>query len=473
MAGFLRVLPKSSFKKLLLGTGLWQHAKISTSLKSPDGLKDTECKKGQLSHRLPIPYVPVADIVMPKEKSQHYKVKLPDASHLSMPIYSRGNNKEYLVHIVAVLCIIDQKGLTKKCGMLAKAVVRRSEALKNLQEAAGAQETVLTSVDVTARKVEIEQTQQMLQEAQMAHDKAITKIYKQLRNLLSGDAQSQWDHICHMMHEHDLWAVTKGRCPHMWTSFLDCLELHKLTVFSADAAKRQQFYIQQAVRKPQRATVQQHISRMGVLNDYVKHLPMLKDSSKAAPTMKKGNIPFGEADVAAIVLPSVPMSWQNQYNLNHSTVPESTCTLLPDLEAIERVMVEKKGANLKAKGKGGTAPSEAKGNPKHKAYVGLTGRVPKKGYCEKFCQRCKAHDSPFQTHNTLDCHCYDSNGKPLLAAAGKPSESKKPYKKSGGNKSMAFMHSMFEAYVKSQKKAGKAKKCKKRDYDSSDSSDRE
>jgi hypothetical protein len=52
-------------------------------------------------------------------------------------------------------------------------------------------------------------------------------------------------------------------------------------------------------------------------------------------------------------------------------------------------------------------------------------------------------------HNTLDCRCYDSNGKPLKAAAGKPSESKKPYKKSEGDKSMAFMQSMFEAYVKS------------------------
>ncbi len=37
--------------------------------------------------------------------------------------------------------------------------------------------------------------------------------------------------------------------------------------------------------------------------------------------------------------------------------------MLQDLEAIEQVMVEKKGANLKAKGKGSTAPSEAKGNP--------------------------------------------------------------------------------------------------------------
>ncbi len=59
----------------------------------------------------------------------------------------------------------------------------------------------------------------------------------------------------------------------------------------------------------------------------------------------------------------------------------------------------------------------------------------------------------------------------LEAAAGKPSESKKLYKKSGGNKGMAFMHSMFEAYLKSQKKASKSKKHKKRDYNSSDSSD--
>ena len=103
MDGFLRVPPKSSFKKLLLGTGLWHHTKMSTSLKFPDRLKDAECKKGQLSHRPPILYVLVVDIVMPNEEPQVFKIKLPDASHLSMPIYSRGNNEDYLAHIVAVL----------------------------------------------------------------------------------------------------------------------------------------------------------------------------------------------------------------------------------------------------------------------------------------------------------------------------------------------------------------------------------
>jgi hypothetical protein len=108
--------------------------------------------------------------------------------------------------------------------------------------------------------------------------------------------------------------------------------------------------------------------------------------------------------------------------------------LLLDLEAIERVVVEKHSKKLKVKEKGGTAPSEAKDDPKRKVSGGLTGQVPKKGYSEKFCQCCKAHGGPFQTHNTLDCRRYDINGKLLETAAGKPSESKKPYKKSGGNK---------------------------------------
>jgi hypothetical protein len=89
------------------------------------------------THWPPIPYVPVIDLVTPKEEPQIFKIKLPDASHLSMPIYSHMNNKKYLTHIVAILQIIEKKGLPKKCQVLAKAVVKRSEVLKNLQEAMG------------------------------------------------------------------------------------------------------------------------------------------------------------------------------------------------------------------------------------------------------------------------------------------------------------------------------------------------
>jgi hypothetical protein len=107
----------------------------------------------------------------------------------------------------------------------------------------------------------------MLQEAQKTHNKAIAKTYRLLRNLLSGDSQSQWDCVCRKMHESDSWAgvngkVTKGRHPLTWAAFQDCSELHELTVFTADAAERQRFYIQQAVRKPQREGVLHRICQI-------------------------------------------------------------------------------------------------------------------------------------------------------------------------------------------------------------------
>ncbi len=137
-------------------------------------------------------------------------------------------------------------------------------------------------------------------------------------------------------------------------------------------ANRQRFYIQQAVCKPQRATVCQHILQMGVLNDCVRYLLMLKDSPKAIPITKKGKIPFGKGILAAIMLVSVPMTWQNQYNLTHLMVPKLMCVLLPDLEAIKQVMFEKQNKKLKVKGKATAAHPEAKSNSKRKMSGGLS-----------------------------------------------------------------------------------------------------
>jgi hypothetical protein len=86
---------------------------------------------------------------------------------------------------------------------------------------------------------------------------------------------------------------------------------------------------------------------------------------------KKGNITFGEADLATIVLSSVPMTWQNQYNLTHLTVLKSTRALLLDLEDIKQVMVEKQNEKLKTNDKATSAHPEAKSNPERKASGGL------------------------------------------------------------------------------------------------------
>ncbi len=173
------------------------------------------------------------------------------------------------------------------------------------------------------------------------------------------------------MFDRDTWVGVNGKthdgpCMRTWKSLTDCIELHKLTVLPSDAAEKQCFYVQQVVRKPQRITIRQYMSHMGILNDYIAHLPSIHYSSKAVASTVKGNMIFGDDELASIILASTPQTWQNQYNLTHSTVPESPRVLLPDLENIERVMNERYAEKQKAKGKSKEAKPDGGGNPSPK-----------------------------------------------------------------------------------------------------------
>ncbi len=102
----LQVPPKSSFKRLILETALWQHA-MSSNLKSPpEGLKSSECKNGKSAAQPPIPYVPPLDLHKRQETKQ-IKVKMPDGTNFQMAAFVCGNNEEYLIHVIAVLHVIE------------------------------------------------------------------------------------------------------------------------------------------------------------------------------------------------------------------------------------------------------------------------------------------------------------------------------------------------------------------------------
>ncbi len=140
---------------------------------------------------------------------------------------------------------------------------------------------------------------------------------------------------------------------------MDCIELHKLTIFPADAAEKQRYYMQQRIKKPQRVMVRQFVSRMVVLNDYLAYLPTVFDLSMAVAGTKKMSVLFDEDDLAGTVLNLVPSSWVNQYNMTHSMLPKNLRALLNNLEAIEQVMDEKHSASLKAKAKEASSASAA------------------------------------------------------------------------------------------------------------------
>jgi hypothetical protein len=100
---FLRVPPKSPYKRLIVGTKLYLSSRMITSSKTPKGLKDSECKKGHVSNRPPIPYVPPTELLQTKDSTETLKIKLSEGAVFSMGIFARGSPEEYLQHIVAVL----------------------------------------------------------------------------------------------------------------------------------------------------------------------------------------------------------------------------------------------------------------------------------------------------------------------------------------------------------------------------------
>jgi hypothetical protein len=109
----------------------------------------------------PILYIPPTDLVTTKEAPESLKIKLPNGNIFNMSIFSQGNTKEYLLHAIAVLRLINQKGLNVQCRKLAKVVDKLVRTLENLQKNAGTKGKVPKD-EMESHKLETGQTQDML-----------------------------------------------------------------------------------------------------------------------------------------------------------------------------------------------------------------------------------------------------------------------------------------------------------------------
>ncbi len=144
--------------------------------------------------------------------------------------------------------------------------------------------------------------------------------------------------------------------------------------------------------------------------------------------------------------------------------------LLPDLETIKRVMVEKQNKNLKAKGKAATACLKPRVIQSARLLGAQLVESLRRVTVRSFASIVRPtvvptrHTTPW-TAITMTAVVSPSRQQQVSSLS--------PRRPTGGKLSMAFMQHMFEAYTKANKKAGKSKKCKKRDNDSSDSSNSE
>jgi hypothetical protein len=169
---------------------------MSASLKSPlEGLKNVECEKGTPPIRPPIPYVPPTDLHKKRETEQ-IKVELPDETKFQMPTYGSGNNGENLVHVIAILRLVEQKGTAAEVKEAFAALVKVRKEMSpffNFPEDE-------TPAKKEARKKKLANLNESLKaKKSFAVDQA-QKANKLFCCFVLGEARTQWDRIVNKMH---------------------------------------------------------------------------------------------------------------------------------------------------------------------------------------------------------------------------------------------------------------------------------
>ncbi len=120
-----------------MGTSLGRaQQKMSTSKAVPEGLKNQEYEKGNRKKRPPIPYVPTVDEVQEavnKGKEYSYKMKLPDKTEFSVPIWDTGTQEAFLIHVQQAKSACKRKGLFKDYDDALEAFDKFDEQVKSLR----------------------------------------------------------------------------------------------------------------------------------------------------------------------------------------------------------------------------------------------------------------------------------------------------------------------------------------------------
>jgi hypothetical protein len=155
--------------------------------------------------------------------------------------------------------------------------------------------------------------------SEVAEAAKVTSFYELFRKGLKEDPELQWDRIVEDMHTKDPWedlkcvkheGIRRKSCMSLW----ECIDFHKLAVYSIDAAERQRFYMLCNLKKPTKSSIRAHVTRMETLNKYIGLLLTIKNSPMAVASMELGNVPFNETTLASIILNHLPVPWRTQYS---------------------------------------------------------------------------------------------------------------------------------------------------------------
>jgi hypothetical protein len=133
---FLERPAKSAFKCLILETLLYQHLLlIMSSNPTSNELKNTECEKGHVTQRPPIPYATSKAESTLRASRETIKVKMPEGEVKVAVLGDSPGAEEYLQHLNTFLRMFVRKKFDNDLLKLAKAVVSATALVKRRSKA--------------------------------------------------------------------------------------------------------------------------------------------------------------------------------------------------------------------------------------------------------------------------------------------------------------------------------------------------
>jgi hypothetical protein len=223
---------------------------------STSELNDSDCEKGHVSQRPPISYATSKDEASIKASRETIKMKTPEGEVKVAVLGDSPGPEEYLQHISTFVRMLERRKITDDLLKLAKAVASPKAPVRKLRTAPPGERPA----DITVRLEQLEAAVDKLVEAEIHKDAKMATVYELFRKTLKEDPELQWDRIVTDMHTKDPWEDLKGvkndgihgkSSKSLW----ECIDFHKRTIYSIDAAEQQRLYILCNLKKPAKSSI--------------------------------------------------------------------------------------------------------------------------------------------------------------------------------------------------------------------------
>ncbi len=132
----LEHLAKSAFKHLILTMPLCQHLLLSMS-STPRSYKlsNADCKKGQVTQRLPILHTVSKNGVLVSTSRETIKIKMPKGESEQSLLGDGADGEEYVKHLMSFFQFMEKKEYEKDLKAAAKVTLSVTTTLKKLAKA--------------------------------------------------------------------------------------------------------------------------------------------------------------------------------------------------------------------------------------------------------------------------------------------------------------------------------------------------